>query len=128
LPELIYQITNALKYHLPIYGVGASNVKEIMKAANLDPDKRAKLLTPQEIGRLTKVLERFTVEGKSSTTNSRKYRAPKKNYQLPGFTSHCQSSNRGQSTRVNARTKRGRRMTVGALKKEDAAKLEAAKK
>jgi len=35
---------------------------------------------------------------------------------------------RGQRTRVNARTKRGKRMTVGALKKALAQKLAAAKK
>ena len=33
---------------------------------------------------------------------------------------------RGQRTRTNARTKRGKRMTVGALKKEDRAKTETA--
>jgi len=35
---------------------------------------------------------------------------------------------RGQRTRSNARTKRGKRMTIGAIKKELAAKMEAAKK
>ena len=35
---------------------------------------------------------------------------------------------RGQRTRSNARTKRGKRMTIGAIKKEVMAKMEAAQK
>lgn len=111
-----------------IYGVGRDNVKDILKLANVDPDKRAKDLTPDEVVRIQKSLETIPTEGslrKIITENIKRlrqigtYRGMRHASKLPA---------RGQRTRHNARTMRGRRMTVGALKKEDAAKLDAAKK
>ena len=110
-----------------LYGIGPSNVKAVLTAAKIDPDKRAKLLTTEEISRLQHILERYNIEGnlrKQVHENIQRlkrincYRGSRHNSNLPA---------RGQRTRVNARTKRGKRMTVGALKKEEAAKMEAAK-
>ena len=111
-----------------IFGVGRQNVGKILKLANIDPNKRAKDFTSDEIGRIQKALDTIPTEGplRSSILDNIKrlkqigtYRGMRHSAQLPA---------RGQRTRHNARTKRGRRMTVGALKKEDAAKVEAAKK
>lgn len=115
----------ALSY---IYGVGPVNVRKVLKVANVDGNKRAKELTEQEVGRLIKALETVPTEGvlrKMVADNIarlrqiRAYRGLRHMARLPV---------RGQRTRVNARTKRGKRMTVGALTKELAQKMEAAKK
>lgn len=111
-----------------IYGIGRSNVDQILKLAHVDANKRAKDLTGDEIVRLQKAVETIPTEGalKKIVTESIKrlrqigtYRGLRHAHRLPV---------RGQRTRHNARTKRGRRMTVGALKKEEAAKIGEAKK
>jgi len=100
----------------------------LLKLANVNPDKRAKDLTSDEIGRLQKATDTISIEGplRGSILDNIKrlkqigtYRGLRHSNNLPS---------RGQHTRHNARTKRGKRMTVGALKKEDAAKIETAKK
>jgi len=111
-----------------LFGVGRKNVQKLLKLANVDPDKRAKDLTSDEIVRIQKSLDTIPTEGslrKIITENIKRlkqintYRGMRHSAKLPA---------RGQRTRHNARTKRGRRMTVGALKKEEAAKhLEAQK-
>lgn len=109
-----------------LYGIGRTNVIGILEKAQLDPAKRLKTLTDDEASRLAKIIEKeYMVEGdlRRSVGDSIKrlveiksYRGMRHAHKLPG---------RGQRTRTNARTKRGKRMTVGALKKEDRAKSEA---
>jgi len=115
----------ALSY---IYGIGRKNTIPVLKQADVDPAKRAKTLTEDEIKRLTKVLEGYKIEGDLKAEiagNVRRlrdigsYRGMRHAHGLPA---------RGQRTRSNARTKRGKRMTIGAIKKEVMAKMEAAQK
>ena len=115
----------ALSY---IYGIGRSNVLPVLEKAEVSADKRAKDLTEDDIKRLTKVLEAYKVEGDLKAdiaSNVRRlrdigsYRGSRHAHGLPA---------RGQRTRSNARTKRGKRMTIGAVKKEVMAKMEAAQK
>lgn len=119
------RIEIALTY---IFGVGRSNVRRLLKLANVNADKRAKDLTSDEIVRLQKALDSVPTEGelrKLVTENIKRlrqintYRGLRHVHRLPV---------RGQRTRHNARTKRGKRMTIGALKKEDAAKVATAQK
>ena len=111
-----------------IYGIGRNNVDKILKLAHVDANKRAKDLSGDEIMRLQKAVETTPTEGslRKLVTESIKrlrqigtYRGSRHAHRLPS---------RGQRTRHNARTKRGKRMTVGALKKEEATKVEEAKK
>lgn len=111
-----------------IFGLGRQNVGTIIKLANIDPNKRAKDFTSEEIGRIQKAIDTISTEGSlrgAILDNIKRlkqigtYRGLRHTNQLPA---------RGQRTRHNARTKRGKRMTVGALKKEDATKLDTAKK
>jgi small subunit ribosomal protein S13 len=115
----------ALSY---IYGIGRKNVVDVLKKADVVADKRAKTLTEDEIKRLTKVLEAYKVEGDLKAdiaSNIRRlrdigsYRGMRHAHGLPV---------RGQRTRSNARTKRGKRVTIGAIKKEVMAKQEQAQK
>ncbi len=109
-----------------LYGVGRSNVKLILKKAELDPTRRFKTLTDDEVSKLTKIIEKDTmVEGdlRRAVGDSIKRLIEIKSYR--GMRHAHKLPSRGQRTKTNARTKRGKRMTVGALKKEDRAKTEA---
>jgi small subunit ribosomal protein S13 len=105
-----------------IYGIGWKLSKDILVANNIDPTKRTKELTEHEVNSLAKALEQYTVEGdlrreiRSNIQRLRditSYRGVRHNKGLP---------TKGQRTRSNARTKRGKRKTVGAFKKEVLAK------
>lgn len=111
-----------------IYGIGRHNVADVLQKANINPDKRAKDLSAQEITRLQHVLERYNIEGNLRKQVHENIQRLKRIGTYRGARHHAGLPVRGQRTRVNARTKRGRRMTVGALKKEDLAKVESAAK
>lgn len=106
-----------------IYGIGRKNVEDILKEANVSGDKRAKDLTPDEISRIQRALDRYNTEGnlrrliRENVERLKRigtYRGSRHMHNLP---------TRGQRTRTNARTKRGKKMTIGALSKEVAEKL-----
>jgi len=110
-----------------IYGIGPTNVFSVLSQAKVDGSKRAKELSDEEVARLQKVIDGIRVEGdlrKEVSSNISRlkeigsYRGTRHAKNLPV---------RGQRTRTNARTKRGKRVTIGALKKEVAAKLESNK-
>jgi small subunit ribosomal protein S13 len=106
-----------------LFGVGRNNVVEILKKAEIDGTKRLKTLTEEEQKRLQKVLEEYKTEGdlrveiQSNIKRLREigaYRGVRHSKNLPV---------RGQRTKSNARTKRGKRVTIGAIKKEMAVKM-----
>lgn len=105
-----------------IFGIGRSNVAKIIKDAKIDGAKRIKDLSEDEINKIQKVVEQFKVEGdlrQEIETNIKRmeeigsYRGLRHRKGLPS---------RGQRTRSNARTKRGKRKTVGTVRKEVVAK------
>ncbi len=109
-----------------IYGIGRSNAKDVLVKANVDGAKRVKNLSEDEQKRLLDVLSTYKLEGDlraeivgniKRLKDSGTYRGMRHMRNLPVH---------GQRTRSNARTKRGKRVTIGAIKKEVAAKIEAA--
>lgn len=110
-----------------LYGVGRSNVIEILKKAGLEASRRFKTLTDDEVSKLTKIIEKETmVEGdlRRNVSGNIKRMVDIKSYR--GMRHAHRLPSRGQRTKSNARTRRGKRMTVGALKKEDRAKQDTA--
>ena len=108
-----------------LYGIGRANVVGILAKAKLDASRRFKTLTDDEVSKLTKIIEKEAmVEGdlRRAVGNNIKRLIDIKSYR--GMRHARKLPSRGQRTRTNARTKRGKRMTVGALKKEDRAKQE----
>ena len=106
-----------------LYGIGRSNVVRVIKISELDPSRRLKTLTDDEVSKLSKIIEKeFMVEGdlRRNIGDNVKRLIEIKSY--CGMRHAKRLPSRGQRTRTNARTKRGKRMTVGALKKEDRAK------
>ena len=108
------KVVAALPY---IYGVGRTNVKLILDQAKVDPNKRAKDLTDDEIARIaTFVQSNYIVEGdlrREISENVRRlmdigtYRGMRHRKGLPVH---------GQRTKTNSRTRKGRKATVGGKK------------
>lgn len=115
------RIDIALTY---IYGIGRRNVQTLLTTAKIEAGKKVGTLTEEDVGRIMKVLDKdFKIEGdlKIEVTENIKrlkeigcYRGIRHVKNLPVH---------GQRTRVNARTKRGKRQTVGALRKDMRAKM-----
>lgn len=106
-----------------LYGVGRKNAVDILKKAEIDRATRIKTLSEEEQKRLQKVLETYRLEGDLRVEiqgNIKRlkeigaYRGTRHSKNLPA---------RGQRTKSNARTKRGKRLTIGAIKKEVATKM-----
>ncbi len=107
-----------------VYGIGRSNVSKLIKLANINPDKRARQLSAEERGRIINALEKFKTEGdlrRSIKQDIERLRAIKA---YRGIRHILGLPTRGQRTRTNARTRKGKRKTVGSLTKEMWAKLE----
>lgn len=110
-----------------LYGIGRKNVVKLLAKAKVDASKKANKLNEEEVSAIQKVVDGFyKVEGdlrKEISENIKRlkqigsYRGKRHMLNLPA---------RGQRTRSNARTKRGKRVTIGALKKEELAKKTAA--
>ncbi|GIW61286.1 MAG: 30S ribosomal protein S13 [Patescibacteria group bacterium] len=111
-----------------LYGIGRSNVKHILKAANIDASRRVKDLTEEEQKRITKALDAIKIEGDLRAEVLENIKRLKETGTYRGLRHIRNLPVRGQRTRSNARTKRGKRVTIGAIKKEIAAKMEAAAK
>lgn len=108
-------------------GLGWTLSKKILKDSAIDTKKRVSELTSDEISRISAELEKYRIEGdliRVVRENIQRlqvigsYRGLRHTRGLPA---------RGQRTRTNARTKRGKRKTVGAFKKEVLSKMTANK-
>ena len=111
-----------------IYGIGRSNVREVLEKSQVDGAKRAKALTEEEVKKLTQVLDKYKIEGDLKTDIAANIRRLKEAGAYRGIRHTRNLPVRGQRTRSNARTKRGKRVTIGAIKKEVMAKMEVAQK
>lgn len=109
-----------------LYGIGRNNVKSVLEKAKVDPSVRVKNLSEEEQKRISVAIDTYKLEGDlraEVTGNVRRlkevgaYRGTRHAKNLPVY---------GQRTRSNARTKRGKRVTIGAIKKELATKMEQA--
>lgn len=102
-----------------IYGIGRKNVQKLLVTARVDPNKRIKDLTAEEVTHLQKAIEKVPTEGELRRVISENIKRLKAIGSYRGIR-HAQGLPvRGQRTRSNARTKRGRRKTVGAMRKKD---------
>lgn len=106
-----------------IYGVGRSNVHKILEIAKVDGAKRVNTLTEEEQKRIQQALEGYKIEGDLRTEVNGNIRRLKDIGAYRGMRHAKNLPARGQRTRSNARTKRGKRVTIGAIKKEVATKM-----
>lgn len=106
-----------------LYGIGRSNVENILKKANVDPSKRVKSLSEEEQKAIQKIIEEYKIEGDLRVEIAESVKRLKEIGSYRGSRHSKNLPARGQRTRSNARTKRGKRVTIGAIKKEDAVKM-----
>lgn len=106
-----------------IYGVGRSNVYNILQASNIDPAKRVNKLTESEVNKIQKALDLYKTEGDLRAQIQENIKVLKETKSYRGNRHSKGLPARGQRTRSNARTKRGKRVTIGAIKKEVAVKM-----
>jgi len=109
------RIEHALPY---IYGIGLSRSQQILEEAGVDPDVRVKDLAETDVAKIREIVDRsFKVEGdlrREVQMNVKRlmdigcYRGLRHRRGLPV---------RGQSTKTNARTRKGPRRTVAGKKK-----------
>jgi len=108
------KIRYSLRY---IYGIGPKAADDILKEAGVEPERRAKELTDQEASAIATVIDsNYIVEGSlrrqiqqnvQRLREIRSYRGERHRRGLPV---------RGQRTRCNARTRKGRKKTVAGKK------------
>lgn len=112
-----------------IYGVGKSVSAKVLASAGVDPDKRTRDLTQDEVGKINKMLENFITEGDLRRQVNENIQRLKRIKCYRGIRHILKLPVRGQRTKTNSRNARGgqKRRAVGALSKEMAAKLEEAK-
>ena len=108
-----------------IYGIGPAIAAEIVERAKIDPTIKASQLTDENIAAITVLLQNdYVVEGdlrREIVTNIRRlqiinsYRGIRHKKGLPV---------RGQRTQTNARTRKGKKVTVGAIRDKTQRKIE----
>lgn len=114
------RIDIALTY---LYGIGRYNVVSVLRKAQVEASKRVKSLTEDEQKKIQKTLGEYKLEGDLRVEVSNNIKRLK---EIGAYRGARHSKNlpvRGQRTRSNARTKRGKRVTIGAIKKEVAQKM-----
>jgi small subunit ribosomal protein S13 len=110
----------SIEYSLPyIYGIGLSLSRKILADAKIDPKKKAKDLTQEELGKLKEVIEKnYRVEGELKREIIGNIKRLKDIGTWRGSRHSKGLPVRGQTTRINSRTVRGNvRKTAGSGRK-----------
>jgi small subunit ribosomal protein S13 len=106
-----------------IYGIGPKTARTILDKASIDPTTRVKNLNDSEISRMQEVINNdHLVEGELQRVVSGNIKRLKDIKSYRGTRHGLNLPVRGQRTKTNARTKRGRKITVGGTAKKVAAK------
>ena len=100
-----------------IYGIGPVTAARIVAQAKLEPTKRAKDLTDDEVAKLGQIISAFKVEGDLRRELSGNVKRLIDIGSYRGFRHKRGLPARGQRTRTNARTRKGPRPRVGVRKK-----------
>lgn len=114
------QVQIALTY---VYGVGPKTASDIVTAAKVEPTVRVKDLTDAEVQRIQEVInDKLTVEGELQRVVATNIKRLKDINAYRGLRHKQNLPSRGQRTRTNARTRRGKKTTVGGAQPKAASK------
>ena len=106
-----------------VYGIGRTTSVKILKEAKVDETVRVKDLTDAEISRIQEIINNdLTVEGELQRIVSGNIKRLKDINAYRGLRHKANLPSRGQRTKTNARTRRGRKLTVGGTAKKVASK------
>jgi small subunit ribosomal protein S13 len=114
------QVHVALTY---VYGIGPKTSADILAGAKVEPTVRVKDLTDEEIGRIQEIINaKHTVEGELQRIVAGNIKRLKDIGAYRGLRHKANLPSRGQRTKTNARTRRGKKVTVGGTAKKVASK------
>ncbi len=100
-----------------IYGIGLPTAKKILKETGVDPDTRVKDLTETDISKLREYIDRnIRVEGELRSEKSLNIKRLMEIGCFRGVRHRKGLPVRGQSSKRNARTRKGPRRTVAKKK------------
>lgn len=114
------QIQVSLTY---VYGIGPKVAGDILAIAKVEPTVRTKDLTDDEIGRIQEAINtNLVVEGELQRIVAGNIKRLKDIGSYRGMRHKANLPSRGQRTKTNARTRRGKKTTVGGTAKKVASK------
>lgn len=106
-----------------IFGVGRHTSNEIISKLGLDPNMRAQNLTEDEIAKINALLEsQYVVEGNKRREVQNNISRLMSIHSYRGLRHRLRLPVRGQRTRVNARTRKGKKKSIAGKKKPPAKK------
>lgn len=98
-----------------IYGIGLSLSKKVLKQAGIDPETKTSQLNSGDLDRIRNIIEKnYKIEGDLRMLVSQNIKRLKEINSYRGSRHARNLPVRGQRTKTNARTKRGKRVTVGS--------------
>ena len=100
-----------------IYGVGRSRAKAILATAGVDESKKVNEWNDDEIGRIRDAVASFTIEGELRSETQLSIKRLMDIGSLRGIRHRVGLPLRGQRTKNNSRTRKGKRKTVANKKK-----------
>ena len=110
------RVEAALPY---VFGIGPFRACKILKDLNIDGNRRAKDLTDDEVAKITAYIQKnYVVEGDLRREVQQNIRQHMDMGSYRGLRHRKGLPVRGQRTRTNSRTRKGRKQTVGGMKKK----------
>lgn len=116
-----YALTN-------IKGIGWALSKKVLESAKIGDEKRISDLSKDDVVKIAGELEKYTTEGELMRQVRNNVQRLQAIGSYRGIRHQRGLPVRGQRTKTNARTRRGKRKTVGSFKKEELVKQTQAKK
>ncbi len=114
------RIEIALTY---VFGIGLTSSKKILSATKIDPNIRANKLSADDLEKIRQIINKdYQIEGDLKTVVSQNIKRLKEIGTYRGTRHSRGLPVRGQQTQTNARTKRGKKVTVGSGRKKAAEK------
>jgi len=115
------RIEASLRY---IYGIGPTISKKVLEKSGINPDTRAKNLTDEDVAKINAAIAAMElhVEGELKRLVNQNIRRLQEVKAYRGLRHLAGLPVRGQRTRTNSRTRKGKRKTVGGQKKKLAKK------
>lgn len=114
------QVWVALTY---VYGIGPKTARKIVERAKVDPTIRVKDLNDSEISKIQDIISQdHIVEGELQRMVTGNIKRLKDINSYRGSRHKMSLPSRGQRTKTNARTRRGKKVTVGGTAKKVASK------
>lgn len=106
-----------------VYGIGPSNVKDVLRKAEISNNPKFSELTQEQVDNIRSIVEKdYMVEGDLRQAISQNIRRLKEISSYRGSRHARSLPARGQRTKTNARTKKGKKVTIGSGRKKAAAK------